>query len=406
MAALRFRSPRPDLLANLTEQDWKDALGFCDRAQLTLQLGLTNRDYLPDWVRLRIEGDLVKCAQRWTRVKRVYGEVSGAFTAAGLECAVMKGFSHCPRFVGDPRHRRQGDVDLLFTESQVRAAYHVALGLGYEPIIADDPHPTNHLPTLIRKTGWIWQGDYFDPEIPILLELHFAVWDEETELFGPSGLEQIWERRGPGCVDDVHFTGFHAADEIAVASLHLMRHLLRGDMKPSHVYEIAWMLDHSSGDGTLWDSWHELHHPSLRRLEAICFALAQLWFDCSMPGAAAEEIEQLPSGVQRWLEIYSGSPLAGRFRPNKDELWLHWSLLDSRRARFAVLRRRLLPENLPGSVDTATIPEQQLTWRIRLRARRQHLVYLGRRSVHHLRALGPTFLGAIRWLAGSARQRV
>ena len=46
------------------------------------------------------------------------------------------------------------------------------------------------------------------------------------------------------------------------------------------------------------------------------------------------------------MEMYSTSPLARIFHPNKDELWLHWSLLDSSRGSAVdVLRRRLLPSN-------------------------------------------------------------
>ena len=31
------------------------------------------------------------------------------------------------------------------------------------------------------------------------------------------------------------------------------------------------------------------------------------------------------------------SPLMSLARPNKDELWLHWSLIDSRRGRWSML---------------------------------------------------------------------
>jgi hypothetical protein len=401
LAALQFRSQQFDLLEALTDPDWKAALAWCDRTQLTLPLGLASREHLPGDVRARIDCDLQRTAQRWERTQTVYRETAGSFEAAGLECVVMKGFSHWPRFVDDVRHRWQGDLDLLFTADQVRQAFEAALELGYVPIIENDPHPTNHLPTLIRKTGWTWSGDHFDPDMLLPLELHFAVWDQETERFGPAGLEQFWDRRQRREIDDLRFSGFHPADEVAVASLHMLCHLLRGSLRPSHVYEIAWMLDRSAGDDAFWDCWRRLHDASLRRLEAVCFALAQCWFDCRMPQAAAEETDMLPLEVKRWLATYSGSPLAGLFHPNKDELWLHWSLLDSSRDRIAVLRRRLIPQNLPGPADAFTIPESQLTWRIRWRARWKYAAYLAARSLHHLRALLPTARSAIRWLGSS-----
>jgi hypothetical protein len=35
------------------------------------------------------------------------------------------------------------------------------------------------------------------------------------------------------------------------------------------------------------------------------------------------------------------------FHPSKDELWLHLSLLKLRRDKLSIIRRRLLPSNLP-----------------------------------------------------------
>jgi len=402
LAALRLRSPRPETLRRLDESSWRKALAFCDRTQLTLPLALTNRETLPNWVRSRVESDLAKNAQRWVRIQAAYREAAEAFQAAGVDCVVMKGFSHCPRFAAHPSERWQGDLDLLFGQTQIREAYQIARGLGYEPIIAGDPHPTNHLPTLIRRTGWTWRGDHFDPEIPISLELHFNVWDRETERFGPEGLGEFWGRRRARRIDDLCFTGFAPADEIAVASLHLLCHMLRGSLRPSHVYEIAWMLDRSVDDDALWTPWRELHDPSLRRLEAICFALAQRWFDCEMSQTAREEAEQLPADVDRWLEMYSGAPLAGRFHPNKDELWLHWSLLDSTRDRLAVLSRRLLPQNLPGPVDAVAMPKSERTFAIRWRARCRYVSYLASRAVHHARTLLPTAWSAIRWFSSAS----
>ena len=58
MAALRFSSPEFGPLEKLTEKEWKKALHFCDRTQLTLCLGLRCGEHLPEWVRTRIDGNL------------------------------------------------------------------------------------------------------------------------------------------------------------------------------------------------------------------------------------------------------------------------------------------------------------------------------------------------------------
>jgi MFS family permease len=365
-----------------------------------LPLALTCRELLPDWVQARLDRDLRNNAERWRRTQSAYAEASAAFHAQRLEFLVLKGFSHCPDFVADPRHRSQYDIDLFFPENSLLRARDVALDLGYQPIVPFDRHPIDHLPTLIRKTGWEWGDDFYDPDIPLSLELHFRFWNEQTERFGPQGLDQFWDRRQGRELDGLLFTALHPADAIAYSTLHSLRHLLRGSSRLHHFYELAWLLHHSADDTIFWSAWSELHADSLRHLEAICFSIAHRWFDCRLPAAARDEIEHLPAQVKRWLDEYAWSPVAGMFRPNKDELWLHWSLVDSRRARWAVLRRRLLPERLPGPVDSIYIPDRQMTWRLRFRSRWRFLKFAASRILHHARAFLPTAWSALRWFGG------
>ncbi len=288
---------------------------------------------------------------------------------------VLKGFSHCPLFVPDPRHRPQGDLDLSFRPIKCGARRMLRSQLGYEPIKESDEHPIDHLPTLIRKTGWVWQGEPYDPQMPLSLELHFQLWDHRTERFALNRLDCFWERRQNRELEGLRFNSFHPADAIAYSALHSLKHLLRGDVRIFHIYELAQVLHHHADDAGFWDVWFELHDGSVRTLEAICFALAESWFACRLPDAAREETERLPTDVKRWLAAYSWSPIAGLFRPNKDELWLHWALLQSRRDRVAMLRRRLLPERLPGPFGATHVPESQITWRMRVGNRASYLKF-------------------------------
>ena len=177
-ARLFFNSPKPIGPSG--------SPAFADRSHLTR--------WRWDWhaaidcltpVKDRIDRNLACNAERWPRIKAVYQETACAFNAEGLDFVVLKGFTHCPSFVSDPRHRPQNDIDLLFPQDQVFRARDIAAGLGYEPIRSSRRVPLDHLPTMIRRTGWQWRGDYFDPEIPLSLELHFRLWDEATERFGP-----------------------------------------------------------------------------------------------------------------------------------------------------------------------------------------------------------------------------
>ena len=403
MAALQFSSPDGAPLTRLTGADWKRTLTFCDRGQLTLPLALHWRDQFPDEVRARTDRNLAGNAERWQRVQAAYREAAAPFERGGIEFAVLKGFSHCPCFIQNPRWRPQYDIDLLLPQEHLLRARDVVLGLGYEPLRASNGR-VDHLPTMIRKTGWQWRGDLFDPEIPISLELHFRLWDQATEQFEPSGLDQFWERRETRTLEGLSFTALHPADAVGYASLHLLRHLLRGDVKPFHVYELASLLHQTATSESFWAQWREWHDPSLRKLQAICFSLAHRWFDCRLPAAASDEIASLPPEVTRWLELCAFSPLMHLVHPNKDELWLHWSLLDSPRARWSMLQRRLLPPVPPGPVDAVHIPESEITLRIDIRRRWRYVRYAASRVVHHLAALPGVAIGAVQWFAGLGSQ--
>src|SRR6266545_2437176 len=97
---------------------------------------------------------------------------------------------------------------------------------------------------MILKTGWEWKGDYFDTEIPLSLDLHFRLWDAETERFLAPGVEEFWDRRTAPVL--------HRADALGCTALHLLRHLLRSNLRVYHVYELAYFLETHAADDAFW----------------------------------------------------------------------------------------------------------------------------------------------------------
>ncbi len=373
--ALRLdRSPRT--LSGLTPDD----LAFADRTQLTPLL--SHFDLEAD-VRLHVEGALARNALRVERVAEAYRQIAPAF-----DHVVLKGFTHVPDFVGDPRLRVQYDLDLYVPPVQKEIARDALLGLGYKPIGGMEGLAMDHLPTMVRKTGWQWRGDYFDPELPPAVEVHFRFWDSSTERLRVEGLDQFWDRREENRLTLV--------DRLGYAALHLTRHLLRGNVRPSHVWEVARFL-HAHHDQDIWSRWREWHSPSLRRIEAVAFLLAKEWFACSLPDAAEAEIGALPARVHRWFECYAWSPVEANFNANKHELWLHTSLLDSAGDRFNILRRRLIPASIPGPVDGIHIPDDEMSITRRMRKKARNAAYAASRAAHHLRLFFPTVSEGVRW---------
>ena len=394
--ALRFDAPSFEAVSGLTDAEWNQLIDFCHRNQLAIPFALRCGDHLPAWVRDRFDRDLVNNSERWRRTKLVHRQVGDAFEAAGLEFVTLKGFTHAPGFVADPRHRVQGDLDLLFPRDQVHAALDVALKLGYQPFDGEARHPVDHLPTLIRKTGWEWRGDHFDPEMPLSLELHFRLWDADTEGFAVPCVEDFWQRRQRRTLDELAFTSLAPIDLPGYAAAHALRHLLRGDLRPSHIYEIAYFLENTF-DAEFWRIWRDAHDQPLRRVEAVCFAIARQWFGCRLPAVAQEEIEQLPEPVRAWLATYARTPGVNLFHPTKHELWLHLSLLDPGISRLRVLRRRLMPLQLPGPLDSVHLPDAFIGWQVRLRSAARYWQFVTSRVWHHTRAMVPTLWSGTVW---------
>jgi hypothetical protein len=382
LSSLRFVE-QPDSLPAFSEAEWKAALYYFDRNQLTL---LLPRAGLPESVERRLARNHADNQERARRLKQAFLEIDEALETPFL---VLKGFANWDQFSPDPITRVQYDID-LFCPSTAAEARDALSRLGYESIHGTEKFPTDHLPLLVRKTGWQWRDDFFDPEIPISVELHFRLWDEATEGFLAPGVEEFWPRRVQEDLDGRPYFTLHPADALGYTALHLLRHLLRGDVRAANVYELAWFLDRNAANYAFWNCWRDLHSPELRRLEAICFRLAAAWFDCLMSPAAQAEVDALARPVRRWFEQCAASPAEAFFRPNKDELWLHLCLLDSFRKKSAVLRRRLFPTRLPGPLDAVFIPDERMTWTLRLRKKWQYARYVAGRGIFHARALAPT----------------
>ena len=338
---------------------------YCDRHQITL---LLQKTHVP------------ANRERIRRLKAAFWRVQETLDAAGIEFVVLKGFANWDRYWADLELRLQYDLD-LYCPHQALAARQVLEKIGYESTPSDGRVSVDHLPALVQKTGWQWRGDFFDPETPISIELHFRLWDESTEGFSVPGLEDFWSRRTTQLLDGRPYLALDPIDSLAYACLHSLRHLLRGDVRAANIYEIAYFLNANADNDEFWNRWRHLNGVG------ICFLLAKTWFGCRLHRVAQEEIDRLNPRVLDWFERYAWSPAEALIRPNKDELWLHLCLLDSFPKKAGVLLRRLLPLRLPGPLDSVFIPGEQMTAAVRLRKQWQYGRYVAGRALFHVRVL-------------------
>ena len=128
-----------------------------------------------------MDGNLQNNAARFQRILHEYQEVARALFSAGVDFVVLKGLAQWPNYCADLRTRPQYDLDLYCPAPSLEAAAQAVQSLGYEPFGSNRKIAIDHLPPLIRKTGWRPRADYYDPEMPLTIELHFRFWDQSTE---------------------------------------------------------------------------------------------------------------------------------------------------------------------------------------------------------------------------------
>jgi hypothetical protein len=397
--SLSLHQDRRHELRKIGDAEWRKLLALTDRSQLTLPLGVRCGRELPVWVQERIGENLEHNAIRHARIVDAYKEVAGALSGKRIDFVVLKGLTHWPLYCDDLRHRPQYDLDLYCPAHAVMPAYQAIQALGYEPFGKAGAVAVDHLPPMIRMTGWRPRGDYYDPDMPLTIELHFRLWDASTERFHTGGESAFWERRIHREVAGVRMPTLGAADGLSYACWHLVRHLVRGDLRAYHVYELAWFLQHTAEDDPFWHFWRKTRPSPL--VEAIAFRLAVEWFECTMNPIAREICQELPSSVRRWFDLFAFSPATTLERPNKDELFLHLCLLDNHSDRLSVAKRRLFPFRFNPVVVDAHVPSPDR--RLRMKRRISGAWFMARRALHHARAFAPVMWSAFRWQRALAK---
>ncbi|HEY7210537.1 MAG TPA: MFS transporter [Bryobacteraceae bacterium] len=375
LEALQLQNASAGGLQNLTVAQWNDLLTLCDKSQTTLLLRCLHRDDLPAWVRERIDGnwrDNIVRSERWHNALR---EIAAALSQNSIGFILLKGTTHSPDLSPDPLLRGYGDIDLWCLPEEVHYAQAVLQSLDYRPV---GTSKSRHLAPMVRQRTWEWRGDYFDPDLPLSVDLHYQLWDGEMECIAGPDEREMWLRS----VVFSEFAVLDKADTLTFAALHLLMHLLHGDLRLQRAWEIAYFLHTHFAATEFWRRWQTLYPDDVRRVQLVIFSLAHLWFGCELPPLVAVESKTLPPEIQLWIARYGWSPVSSLVTPSKDELWLNLSLLGSWRDKCRILARRLLP--VAGASTFAA--ESQIP-----------RIFFWHRLRHHTRSFLPTCLRGLAW---------
>jgi Uncharacterised nucleotidyltransferase len=403
LAALNLGDPDPSLLKALGDREWSSLLDFCNTANLTLPLAQLATDGFPGWVVDRLSANLADNALRFEETKATYREAAKALNDVAIDHLVVKGFTQAPDYVADPRLRKQSDLDFFCPPESIEEARAALEAIGYKSNeinkdIAD------HTSVLDRTGDWQWRGNPFDPTMPLGIDLHFCLWNEHVSLIRIPEVDLFWERRTTRILDGLSFPCLSPIDHLGYLSLHILRNIFLYEWIVHHVRELAIFLNSHADDDAFWQSWSEIHTPSLRSFQAIAFYYARAWFGCRLHPRAAQQIANLALTQQSWLQRFSGSSLDVMFRQNKDSVWLHLSLVSSPSDRWKILRRCLIPSRIaPIGAPSLNLRNKRRVPSNAGNPLRQYVAYLVSRTAAHASASVTTLVRGLRWRLSQRR---
>jgi len=279
----------------------------------------------------------------------------------------------------------------------IESAQTTLQAIGYRPDTTQDFSKTDHKPGLFRMGNWRWQGNAFDPDMPLSIELHFCFWNEPTTRIGVPEVAKFWDRHIIRSLEEFSFPALSRVDHLGHFALHILRNLLGGDWVVHHVYELASFLNDHANDHEFWRAWELVHSAKLRALQSIAFAHAKAWFHCQPHDAVEAVMQALPSKLKHWLRCFTGSSLEGMFCLNKDRIWLHAALLESSHEQGRAVWNGLIPRKVAGIDHPATRLKKNRTERPRMHPVPSYVIYLISRISVHTRVVLPTLLHGLRW---------
>jgi hypothetical protein len=398
MAALQHNLADTRQLQQLGDEEWNKLLTFTDRANLTLTLAQFDCKGFPLWVMGRLQSNLTYNALRFERVKATYIEAAAALLKMDVEHIVLKGFTQFPNFVCNPRGRAQSDLDFYVPPAMMGRAQKALESIGYRMDETLDHSRADHLPPFVRPGDWQWRGNHFDPDMPLSIELHFALWNERVARFSIPGVELFWERRLNRTIEDMAFSSLNSIDHLGYFTLHIIRDIFAGGSAINRLYELSAFLHHHADDDAFWKRWQQTHSPHLRSIEMVAIYQARAWFGCNLHSSLERQLETLPAPIAKWLERFAGSPLNGIFLQNKDFVWLHMAFLDSFKEKRQFILRSLIPSHVPGRNNPVTrLKNQQLRFLRVIHPRFRYLSYILARLRAHARIVPETVASGIAW---------
>ncbi|MCI0627338.1 MAG: nucleotidyltransferase family protein [Acidobacteria bacterium] len=389
---LNFRNSDAPCAA-LDEQSWSRALATTDTAGLTFHLlaklrRLGHVGNLPQRVQERLARNERDHTARVMAMSSEFVEFNRLLQSRSIRYLTLKGLTYWPDFVDSIDHRVQYDHDFLVDPDDVQQTSQLFAELGYTPLESPGELAVDHLPTLVKKTGWAWKGNLYDPDIPRAVELHFQLWNSDFELIPIRFPMDVWTRAIQQSFQGKRVPTLCLQHTLLYGILHVFRHLLRNDLRLSHLYEISYFLETHVTDSAFWEDFAQQLQtcPQSLKAAATVLELARHCFgNCVPPRMDAMIREHLPPAGALWIERFGKKEALHCFRKSKSALLLHLAFVGG--SRWKLLRRKWIPRHWPLPSFGVQVPEAACGAAFRLRQRIHYVIQIVKRAGFHVSEL-------------------
>jgi hypothetical protein len=365
----------------LTSVQWRRLLRWLDFHGLALYF----LDQLKQWDKasvLPVSG-LVGLERRLTentiRTRSMFvesAEIQRAFQKLNLRYALLKGLSLSPNSVQKPELRSQFDLDFLVAQDDLPAARESLMRQGYR---------------LYGSNGRSWEFKKNERPGIGFNDLYKDTGSWRVELHAERNISQsvsLLVRSEWREFSNFMMPVLSPVDLLLGQGLHTCKHICAEFCRAAYLFEFRRHILFRRDDARFWNALRQTanrDHQSALKLGVVLKLITQATGEFAPGALTSWTVDQLPSSVTLWIEMYGHRAVFGSFPGTKLYLLLQKELEPFGVPAKRTLPRSLVPMSLPPPIIRA-FPDEDLT--IRLGRYRMQLDFvLGRLRFHLVEGL-------------------
>jgi hypothetical protein len=326
---------------------------------------------LPAAIRTRLEQDLIANQCRVAVLKEEFGSLLHAFTEAGVDFVVLKGFALVPEFCPDAALRSQYDYDFLVHPESTSAARRALEAHGYSLKVKNPDFRKEDESLFTTQALAVPPSDqnFYTVKIPRAVELHLRLWEPNREMFEVETPIDVLNRKRMSNWEGLSFPTLAEDDALIFQALHAFQHIIAFWCRPSCFLEIAYFIERHQYGTPFWERFRLRvnSHRNLLHIVGLVFSMADLLFEAPLaPEVARWATLTLPPVLASWVQRRGQGWALARFPGSKLSLFVHQAFIDDPSVWKEVERSRLFPYHRPATVvesaDQRLASQWQTSW--------------------------------------------